>query len=147
MKLLKKLHRVRATGDVKRFSVQSAACHMDRASDKTWEDTGLETPPLPSSMKRIIVEIQHLTLSYVTKFSLHTLATCVCASCLNFFFSSFSLQSQIFTCVVWFHVQKLYWVLTSYHSRKRIHESKNRHSLKNLDGHQHTAYAISVILT
>ena len=42
----KKLHRMRATGDFKRFSVQSAACCMVKASEVTGGARGLEfTPP------------------------------------------------------------------------------------------------------
>ena len=61
----KKLHRMRATGDVKSFSFQSAACSMARVWDETCRVRALEPPLLPS-MKSILVEIQHSTLSSLT---------------------------------------------------------------------------------
>ena len=62
VKLLKKLHRVRATGDILWFSFQSAAGRVARATAEIWGAEYSEATP-PPSMKRYNFEEKPPTMS------------------------------------------------------------------------------------
>ena len=74
MKLLKKLPSVRASRYVNWFSFQCVACRVAGGSAETGGGGGLKGEglggrgqELPPIMKRIIIEIQPLAVSYITQ--------------------------------------------------------------------------------
>ena len=94
----KKFHRMRATNDFKCFSFQNAACSKEMKGVRGCR--GLKSSPPP--MTGIIIEIQHSTLSSLTQWSLHSIASCVCACCFNLSFLVLFCSHKSLPALFWF---------------------------------------------
>ena len=111
MKLLKKLRRVRATGEVKRFCFNVLYVVWPEPQRKRGEGRmrvaeGQEIPLHPMEIN--IVEMQPLTVSYITQtYSWHAISILWLRVLFQFFIYGLSRQSHVFTCVIRFHLEKI----------------------------------------
>ena len=126
VKLLKKLHRVRATGDVKPF--HSKVLHVawpepqrNRRCIWAWSNPIISINVSNIAQKRVFLPSAHW----------------VCAFCFNFRFKVCA-RSRMFMPALFGFIY-INQSLTNYDLLRRFHECWNLHCLKFWHAHQHTA--------